>query len=255
LSFKDHFSAQAADYAKFRPHYPQELYDFILSHVKTKDTAWDVATGNGQVAVALAEYFNKVIATDASKNQIAHATRHPKVSYLVSMAENSGLPDGVCDLITVGQALHWFDFEKFFEEVKRVAKKECFFASWGYRFQHISPEIDVITRRLDEELVGPYWPKERVFVNEHYNNIPLPFKPIEAPQFFLQCRWNMHEMMGYLNTWSSTQLYIKAKNQNPLDIIEKDMLKAWGNPEQERDIRWPIYFKAGYIAQRADAAI
>jgi len=247
LSFKDHFSTQSADYAKFRPRYPQQLYDFVLAHVQTKNTAWDVATGNGQVAIVLAEHFKKVIATDASKNQIKHATAHPKVTYRVSAAENCGLPDGIADLITVGQALHWFDFEKFFHEVKRVAKPGCFFASWGYRIHNISPEIDVITKRFDEELVGPYWPKERVFVDAHYESISLPFKPIDAPPFTLQWKWNMHELLGYLNTWSSTQLYIKAKQHNPLDLIEKDLLHAWGDPAEEREISWPIFFKAGYV--------
>ncbi len=247
MSFKDHFSKQSAEYAKFRPRYPQEMYDFILAHVKTKNTAWDVATGNGQVALALAPHFKRVLATDASENQIKHAGQHPHITYIVSTAENSGLPDRVANLITVGQALHWFDFEKFFAEVKRVAKPDCFFASWGYRIQHINPEIDVITRRFDEELVGPYWPKERVFVNEQYATIPLPFKPIDAPRFTLKWKWNMHELLGYLNTWSSTQLYIKAKQHNPLDLIEKDLLTAWGNPETERGILWPIYFKAGFV--------
>jgi hypothetical protein len=247
LSFKDHFSKQAADYAKFRPRYPQELYDFILSHVKTKNIAWDVATGNGQVAIVLAEHFNKVIATDASENQINHATRHPKVTYKISTAENSGLPDRIADLITVAQALPWLDFEIFFKEVKRIGKEGCFFASWGYRIHHISPEIDVVTKIFDEELVGSYWPKERVFVDEHYENIPLPFKPIEAPQFTLKWKWNLNELLGYLNTWSSTQQYIKANGHNPLDLVEKDMQKAWGNPEEEREVLWPIYFKAGYV--------
>lgn len=247
MSFKDHFSKQSADYAKFRPTYPQVMYDFILQHLKARNTAWDVATGNGQVAVVLAKYFNKMIATDASENQIRHAAQHPKISYIVSTAENSGLPENSCDLITVGQALHWFDFERFFQEVKRVAKKECFFASWGYRFSHVSPEVDVLTKKFDEEIVGPYWPKERVFVNEQYNTIPLPFKPVDAPQFYLKCSWTMHELMGYLNTWSSTQQYISAKRHNPLDLIEKDMLTAWGNPEQQREILWPIYFKAGWV--------
>jgi len=247
LSFKDHFSTQSDAYARFRPRYPQELYDFILAQVKTKNTAWDVATGNGQVAIVLAEHFSKVIATDASENQINHATAHPKVTYKVSAAENSGLPDAFADLITVGQALHWFDFENFFREAKRVAKKDCFFASWGYRIHQISPEIDAVTKKFDEELVGPYWPKERVFVDEEYETIPLPFKPVAAPQFTLKWKWNLNELLGYLNTWSSTQLYIKAKKHNPVELIEKDLIAAWGNPAEEKDIRWPIYFKAGFI--------
>lgn len=247
MNFKDHFSVQSADYARFRPRYPNKLYDFIFEHVKNKRIAWDVATGNGQVAIVLAEKFEKVIATDASENQIRHATERPRVIYKVSTAENSGLPDAIADLITVGQALHWFDFDKFFSEVERTAKPGCFFAAWGYKLHHISSEIDVVTKRFYEEIVGPYWPKERAYVDNSYNNISFPFKTIEAPAFKLQWKWNMNELMGYLYTWSSTQLYIKDKGHNPVDLIEAAMSEAWGNPEEEREVMWPIFLKAGYL--------
>jgi len=247
LSFKDHFSTQSADYAKYRPRYPKALYDFLFSHTKEKKIAWDVATGNGQVAIELAEQFEKVIATDASESQISHATSHPKVIYKVSMAENSGLPDGIADLITVGQALHWFDFEKFFGEVKRAAKPGCFFAAWGYKLHHITPEVDKVTTRFYEEIVGPYWPRERTFVDHGYSNIPFPFQLVETPSFELHWRWNINELLGYLSTWSSTQLYIKYKGQNPLELIEDDLQQAWGNPLEELEVIWPIFMKAGYL--------
>lgn len=247
MSFKDHFSTQSADYAKYRPRYPKALYDFLLAHAKEKKIAWDVATGNGQVAIELAEHFEKVIATDASESQISHATSHPKVIYKVSMAENSGLPDGIADLITVGQALHWFDFEKFFSEAKRAAKPGCFFAAWGYKLHNITPEVDKVTTRFYEEIVGHYWPRERTFVDYSYNNIQFPFQPIETPLFHLHWRWNMNELLGYLSTWSSTQLYIKYKGTNPLELIEDDLQQAWGNPLEELEVVWPIFMKAGYL--------
>ncbi len=247
MNFKDHFSTQSADYAKFRPHYPRELYEFLFTHAPAKNIAWDVGTGNGQVAIILATQFEKVIATDASENQIKHAIEHPRVTYRVSTAENSGIPDDIADLITVGQALHWMDFEKFFDEIKRVGKKGCLFAAWGYRIHKISDAIDVITKKFDEELVGPYWPKERKLVDDSYNTISFPFELINAPEFHLSWKWNMHELLGYLNTWSSTQRYIKDKGHNPVDLIEQDLLKAWGDPEEDREIVWPIFFKAGYL--------
>ncbi|GIV34495.1 MAG: methyltransferase [Chitinophagales bacterium] len=247
MKFKDYFSTQSAGYAQFRPHYPRELYDFLFSHVPAKNVAWDVATGNGQVAIMLATQFNRIIATDASENQIKHAIVHPRITYLVSTAENSGIPDDYAELITVGQALHWLNLEPFFEEVKRVGRKGALFAAWGYRIHTISERIDIITRRFDEQLVGPYWPAERKLVDEGYANIRFPFPLINAPAFHLRWKWNMHELLGYLNTWSSTQRYIQDKGHNPVDLIEKDLLKAWGNPEEEREIVWPIFFKAGYL--------
>jgi len=247
LNFKDHFSTASADYAKFRPRYPKELYDFIFSHVKSRHIAWDVATGNGQVAIALAEVFDKVIATDASVNQISHAVPHPKVIYKVSTAENSGVPDGVADLITVGQALHWFDSAKFFSEVKRVATPGCFFAAWGYTIHHVNDEVNKVVYDYYKNIVGPYWPKERADVDNHYQNIRIPLRLVETPTFIMKSKVNMDELLGYLHTWSSTQAYMKDKGQNPLDLIEGDLLKAWGNPEEEKKVVWPVFMKAGYV--------
>ncbi|HXH20163.1 MAG TPA: class I SAM-dependent methyltransferase [Chitinophagales bacterium] len=247
MSFKDHFSSQAADYVKFRPRYPGELYEFIFSHVKNKHIAWDAATGNGQVAIALAEVFDKVIATDASVNQINHAKPHPKVIYKVSTVENSGIPDGVADLITVGQALQWFNYEKFFSEVNRVAKRGCFFAAWGYTLHHINTQVDAVIHHYYKNIVGPYWTPERKEVDNRYQTIPFPFPLIDTPAFTMRTKLNMDELLGYLNTWSSTQLYIKDKGHNPLELIETDLLKAWGHPHEEKEAVWPLFMKAGYV--------
>lgn len=70
---KDLFSNQSKQYSAFRPTYPKELYDFILSHVKERNTAWDCGCGNGQVANDLSPHFNKVYATDLSAKQIENA--------------------------------------------------------------------------------------------------------------------------------------------------------------------------------------
>ncbi|MEM7040277.1 MAG: SAM-dependent methyltransferase, partial [Bacteroidota bacterium] len=68
---KDNFSHASGNYAKFRPQYPADLYDFIFQHVPDFERAWDCGTGNGQAARALAERFARVEATDISANQLA----------------------------------------------------------------------------------------------------------------------------------------------------------------------------------------
>ena len=70
---KDNFSKQADVYAKYRPTYPRDLFDFILSYVANKQAAWDCGTGNGQTAKELAVHFEKVVATDISQKQIDNA--------------------------------------------------------------------------------------------------------------------------------------------------------------------------------------
>ena len=61
---KDKFSNQSKSYKKYRPEYPKDLYETILSVVKARDEYWDCGTGNGQVAKELSKYFQKVSATD-----------------------------------------------------------------------------------------------------------------------------------------------------------------------------------------------
>jgi len=89
MSFKDHFSKQAADYARFRPRYPREMFEYLGRIAPSRALAWDCATGNGQAAVGLAAVFERVIATDASEKQIANAEPHERVEYRVAPAEES----------------------------------------------------------------------------------------------------------------------------------------------------------------------
>ena len=129
MTFKDHFSKQAADYAKFRPQYPPELFEYLGGIAPQRKLAWDCATGNGQAAIALASVFERVIATDASEAQIANAEAHAHVEYRVAPAENSGIESDTIDLVMVAQALHWFDLDRFYAEVMRLLKPGGIFAA------------------------------------------------------------------------------------------------------------------------------
>jgi ubiquinone/menaquinone biosynthesis C-methylase UbiE len=152
--FKDHFSKQAADYAKFRPRYPKELFRRLASIAPDTQLAWDCATGTGQAAIELAEFFDRVIATDASEKQIANAERHPRVEYRAATAEESGLDAASVDLVTVAQALHWFDLDRFYAEVRRVLKPQGLLAATAYKLAKISPEIDLIVNHYYSDIVG-----------------------------------------------------------------------------------------------------
>src|SRR5437867_5106718 len=175
MTFKDHFSKQAADYANFRPRYPRELFEYLGSVAPSRALAWDCATGNGQAAVELAEVFDRVIATDASEKQIANAEPQDRVEYRIASAEESGLESDTIDLIMVAQALHWFDLPRFYEEVPRVLKSKGVFAASAYKFFHITPEIDpLVNHRYYDKVVGPFWPPERTLV-EKFEELPLAF--------------------------------------------------------------------------------
>jgi SAM-dependent methyltransferase len=247
MEFKDHFSVQAADYARYRPDYPQELYDFILLNVHSSDAAWDCGTGNGQVAVELANYFEDVMATDPSANQIANAMQVENVTYRVASAEASGLPSQYFDVITVGQAIHWFNFEAFYTEVRRVAKPGAMLMVWGYGLTTINPAVDAVVSDLYYNIVGAYWPPERKHLDTEYLEIPFPFKPIPTPQLQMKLQWGLNDFVGYLSTWSSVQAYIKAHGVNPLQALYPRLATAWGDKDKVKTVEWPLYVLAGVV--------
>jgi SAM-dependent methyltransferase len=234
MSFKDHFSKQAADYAKFRPGYPRELFYYLGSIAPSRQLAWDCATGNGQAAVELASVFEHVIATDASEKQIANAEQHDHVEYRVAPAENSGIQSGTVDLTMVAQALHWFDLRHFYEEVRRVLKNSGVLAASAYKFFHMTPEIDeLVNDRYYNKVVGPFWPPERQLV-ERFEELPFPFPEIRTPSFEMTGQWSMEHLLGYLRSWSSTQRFIAANNRDPLEEIAGELHAVWGDPNQSR---------------------
>jgi len=243
---KDNFSRQAADYAKYRPDYPSSLFDFILSKVHNRNTAWDCATGNGQTAKVLAKYFQKVYATDISQKQLDNAVTADNIIYQMQAAEATRFEEDSFDLVTVSQALHWLQFEKFYAEVKRVTKNKGWIAAWTYSLPVISTKIDtIIESEFYKAVIGPYWDAERKHVDTHYATIPFPFKEIECPVFEIPFRWSLHELEGYINTWSAVQKFIKANDYNPVnDLIEK-IRPFW--KDESMKVVFPVYMRMGQV--------
>lgn len=242
--FKDHFSGHAAEYARSRPGYPPTLFAWLAEQCTERKRAWDCATGNGQAAVALAEHFDAVIATDASRAQIADATPHSRVSYFVAPAEESGIADASCDLVTVAQALHWFELDAFYAEVNRVLKPGGLLAAWTYDLARIAPDVDRIIDMFDTEIVGAYWPPERCHIDNHYEDLAFPFMRIDVPPFEMQQRWSREQFVDYIGTWSAVQRYRQAKHHDPLAWLDNELASCW-HREEVREVRWPMYFLAG----------
>lgn len=243
--FKDHFSAHAGEYAKYRPHYPAALFAKLAAVAPGRNLAWDCATGNGQAALALAEHFDRIIATDASAEQIGHAVPHAKIDYRVAAAERSALTSESADLITVGQALHWFDLANFYAEAKRVLKPQGVIAAWCYSSRITSAEIDAVIDRFYHDIVGPYWPPERALVDDGYRALEFPFEPIAFGDFQAAVEWNLEGLLGYLGTWSASRRYLAQKQSDPRDEIESDLRAAWGDVNIRRRIAWPLHLLVG----------
>lgn len=241
---KDRFSAQAKQYAFFRPQYPQELYAFIFRHVKAFDLAWDAGTGNGQAAAVIATSFNRVLATDISKNQLDNATRLDNVDY-VEAGETTNLLAKSVDLITIAQAIHWFDRERFYNEVKRVAKPGAIIALWGYGLLSVGSEIDHLIHEFYAKVVGPYWDSERKLIDEAYHTLAFPFREIPNSGFQFNAVWSIDHLDGYLSTWSSVQRYIRENGHSPVpEWVEK--IRAHWCPSRMH-VTFEVFARVGIV--------
>lgn len=243
---KDLFSAQAVAYKKFRPVYPSALYEYILSFVKERNCALDVATGNGQAATVLANYFQKVYATDISAAQLANAEVKENIEYVQGAAEQTFFNPHTFDLITVAQAYHWIQHDAFAAEVKRIAKRDAVVAIWVYdRFESDHVALNALMDHFYFGIVGPYWDVARKHVDNHYNDLPFPFTPLPAQPFFIATTWTKADLLGYLSSWSSVQKYIQVNGSSPLPLIEtelNDLMRSMSIP-----IRFPIYLHLGRV--------
>lgn len=224
---KDYFSGHSKLYATFRPTYPDALYEFIFSHVKQFDVAWDCATGNGQVAQVLAKHFKQVFASDISSEQLKHAHQANNIVYRAEPAEHTSFTGNQFNLITVAQAIHWFNRANFFQEVARIAKPDAILAVWGYANCMVNPEIDKFFFHFYQNTVGPYWDKARVLIEEHYRTIVFPFEEIPAPPFQINVQWNLDQFAGYITTWSATQKYIQATGVDPVPEFIGQVKPYW----------------------------
>ncbi len=246
--FKDHFSGHAAAYAEARPGYPPALFAWLADESPQRECAWDCATGNGQAACALAEHFRLVVATDASAEQIANARAHPRIAYRVAPAESPGLEPASVDLVTVAQAVHWFDRPRFYAAANAALVPGGLIAVWSYGLFTISPEIDAAVARFYDGPIGRYWPPERRLVDEHYETLDFPFEEIAAPDFDMRQSWTLDQVIAYLGTWSGVQRYRRAEGHDPMAAIASELERLWDDAPQRR-VSWPLYLRAGRTAR------
>jgi len=243
---KDNFSHNPSGYAAYRPSYPDRLFQEIRNLVPSTSLAWDVGTGSGQVAIKISDFFDRVEATDISANQIQYARSSPKINYSVQPAEKTNFKDDHFDLITIGQAIHWFDFNQFYTEAIRVAKSNAIIAVLGYGLFRINPEIDKVIDGLYADILGQYWDSERKYIDENYLTIPFPFPEITLPSFSYQAYWDLDHLLGFLKTWSAVKHYQTQNRKDPLEPVLPELIKSWGSSKNHL-ITFPIINRIGKI--------
>ena len=246
MAFKDHFSRAPADYRRFRPGYPRALFEFLAGLAPARELAWDAATGNGQAATGVAEYFPLVVATDASAGQLAQRQRDPRIVYACARAERTPLRARSCDLITVAQAAHWLDLRDFYAEAGRVARPGAVLALWTYSRCHVDPHTDGIVAQFNREVIGSSWPAERRYVDDGYRSLPFPFPALDGPAFELVTEWSLAQFTSYVRTWSAVGRFSDATGRDPVPELASQLAVFWP-ADMQRRIRWPLHLRVGRV--------
>ncbi|HJV35836.1 class I SAM-dependent methyltransferase [Geomonas sp.] len=245
--FKDHFSEVSKAYREFRPEYPEELFQWLAEVAPARERALDCGCGTGQATVALARCFDEVTGVDPSAKQIEAAIADEKVRYLVAPAEQTGVPQGSQDLIIAAQALHWFDLDAFYAEVRRVARPQAVFAAITYGLFTLTPELDRVLGRLYGDMLGSYWPPERRHVDAGYRTLAFPFEEIAVPEIAMTVRWSFEQVIGYLSTWSAVKEYKAKTGEDPVALVGAELEEAWGDRQESRQVAWPLKIRAGRV--------
>ena len=243
--FKDHFSSLSAGYASYRPIYPQALADLIGANCTGHQLALDCGCGNGQLSQLLAENFDKVVACDASASQIAQAVAHSKISYQVAPAHQIPLPDSSVDLVTVAQAVHWFDLPSFYAEVCRLGRPGALIALISYATICLEGEAQQILEHFYNRVVGPYWPEERRLVENGYQDLDFPFEPVAIPDLEMSENWTLDQLIGYVSTWSATRIAREQLDFDPVPAFAEQLAPLWGG--RSHKVYWPLHCRAGRI--------
>jgi SAM-dependent methyltransferase len=193
----------------------------------------------------LARHFPEVIATDSSEAQLRHAAPAAGVTYAATAAESAALRAGSVDLVTVAQALHWFDLSRFYTEVDRVLSEGGVIAVWTYGLLSIGPEMDHLVGHLYRDILGSYWPAERALVDSGYAGIAFPFEELHVPRFEMEAWWTLAQLGAYLDTWSAVTQYRRAHVESPIASFLASMAPFWGPTDVARRVTWPLEIRAG----------
>lgn len=247
LSFKDYFSNISQSYRQYRPVYPKELFKWLAGISPRCETALDCGCGTGQASLGLAAYFQKVYAVDPSKAQIANAVQDPKITYMAVPAEATGLPGRSSDLIVAAQSLHWFDIDRFYREVSRVASDGAVFSAFSYGLVTVNDKIDELLLHLYYDVLAPYWPPERKKVDDGYRSMSFPFREIAVPSFSMKAHWGLDRFLGYLSTWSAAEEMRSKRGIDILDMMDAELRYAWGNASETKLLVWPLHLRVGIV--------
>lgn len=248
------FTRQSDAYRASRPGYDPQFFARLARLAPGRELAWDAGCGSGQATIDLASHFDRVVGSDVSQPQLDRAPLTDNISYRCEPAHQSSLEKGSVDLVLVAQALHWFDIEGFYKEVRRVCKPGGLLAVVSYNLLEATPEVDVLVHQLYNEVLYGYWAPGRAHVESGYRTIPFPFPRIDMPAATLNAQWDLRRFIGYLESWSAVQTYKEKNGADPLAPFREEFARCWGDPQRRMDINWPLSVRVGVVDGRPTPA-
>lgn len=213
-------------------------------------------------SLQLAGIYENVVATDTSLKQLEFAPKLANVRYQQTPAvipmeviEQYVSAQSSVDLVTIAQALHWFDLPAFYQQVKWVLKKpNGVVAAWCYTVPEVNDAVDSVFKPFYEIDSDPYWDPARKLVDDKYASIDFPFEPLEGTdhtgpfKFVTEREMSLNEYFTYLKSWSAYQT-AKEKGVDLLrdDVVEK-FKNAWNEDGHDKKVvKFPVYLKIGKV--------
>lgn len=249
INTENWFSQGGQSYADYRPSYPQQLAQYLSTLVTAHELAVDVGCGNGQLSQLLAHHFNRVTAFDSSADQLKYIKAAANISYGCARAEALPLADNCASLITVAQAVHWFDLPAFYQEVKRVASDNAVLALISYGVLHLDTDLNDCFEDFYYKQIYSYWPPARKLVDTAYATIDFPFIELPPPSLTIELDWQLHEFLGYISTWSAIRRASATGQTAVLHNFATRLAKLWGPPSNKRKIVWPLNMRIGRVCR------
>jgi SAM-dependent methyltransferase len=247
MSTEQLFTQQSDAYRAARPGYDPQLFAKLAQLAPGRALAWDAGCGSGQATIDLAHHFDCVVGTDVSQPQLDRAPLTDNISYRCEPSHRSSLEAHSVDLTLVAQALHWFDIDGFYKEVRRVSKPGALLAVISYNLLEATPQVDVLVHQLYNEVLNGYWAPERAHVESGYRTIPFPFQRIEMPAAMLSAQWDLRRFISYLESWSAVQTYKEKNGADPLAPFRDEFARCWGDPHRHMTINWPLSVRVGVV--------
>ena len=236
----------ASSYDRVRPSYPPELFAALAKRVASHRVAWDAGSGTGKAAATLVDSFDRVVATDASLPMLLHARPAKRVLYCVCDSSRVALRDHVVDLVVAAAAVHWFDLDPFYEEVRRVLDAKGRIVAMSYFAPVFANALDADFGTFVKEVLEGYWDPRTRTVMDAYRSLPFPFREEPAPAFDAVARWNVNEFLDYLDSLSAARAFFDRHGERPSMHVAESVRRHWGD-KGTRDVSFPVFVRIGRL--------